>query len=183
MKTKFILLVLIGTLGFSCKNESSRVGIPAQPEIAIDSPDFEEVKKDNYSIKVHKDWIVELNPNNETALFIYMDLEDDFTENINLLIRDLGNSKLTLEEIVKTERADLETQAKILSSERIVLPSKEYQRMVMTAPFYGEDLKFIQHFLLKDSKVYILTFTALETDFSKYEKVAEQIMQSFKFRE
>ena len=112
-----------------------------------------------------------------------MDLEDDFTENINLLIRDLGNSKLTLDEIVKTERADLETQATVLSSERIIVPNKEYQRMVMTSPFYGEDLKFIQHFFLKDSKVYILTFTALERDFDKYEKIAEQIMQSFKVRE
>lgn len=183
MKTKFILFVLVGILCTSCKKESSNVGIPAQPEIAIDSPDFEEIKKDNYSIKVHKDWIVERNPMNETALFIYMDLEDDFTENINLLIRDLGGSKLTLDEIVKTERADLETQATILSSEKIVVPNKEYQRMVMTAPFYGEDLKFIQHFLLKDSKVYILTFTALERDFNKYEKVAEQIMQSFKIGE
>lgn len=180
MKTKFILFVLIGILAVSCKNESSNAGVPAQPEIAIDSPDFEEVKKDNYSIKVHKDWIVELNPTNETSLFIYMGLDDDFTENINLLIRDLGNSKMTLDEIVKSERADLETQATILSSERIIIPNKEYQRIVMTAPFYGEDLKFIQHFILKDSKVYILTFTALERDFSKYEKVGEQIMQSFK---
>ncbi len=182
MKTKFILFILVGISVISCKKESSNIGIPAQPDIAIDSPDFEEVKKDNYSIKVHKDWIVELNPLDETSLFIYMDLEDDFTENINLLIRDLGNSKLTLDEIVKTERADLETQATVLSSERIIVPNKEYQRMVMTSPFYGEDLKFIQHFFLKDSKVYILTFTALERDFDKYEKIAEQIMQSFKVK-
>ena len=50
----------------------------------------------------------------------------------------------------------------------------------MTSPFYGESLKFIQHYVLKDSRVYVLTFTSLERDFNQYEKIAEQIMQSFK---
>src|SRR5690554_4278492 len=141
MKTKLILFVLIGILGVSCKNEGSRVGIPAQPEISLNDPNFKEIKKDNYSIKIHQDWVVDLYPISEIDLYIYMDLEDDFTENINLLIRDLGNSKMTLDEIVKNERTDLEALATIISSERIVIPNKEYQRIVMTSPFYGESLK------------------------------------------
>src|SRR5690554_1117087 len=180
MKTKLILFFLIGILSISCKNEGSNIGIPAQPEISIDNPDFKEIKKDNYSIKVHKDWMVDLYPVSEIDLYIYMDLEDEFTENINLLIRDLGDSKMTLDEIVKNERADLETLATVISSERIVIPNKEYQRIVMTSPFYGESLKFIQHYVLKDSRVYVLTFTSLKRDFNQYEKIAEQIMQSFK---
>ena len=124
MKTKLILFVLIGILGVSCKNEGSRVGIPAQPEISLNDPNFKEIKKDNYSIKIHQDWVVDLYPISEIDLYIYMDLEDDFTENINLLIRDLGNSKMTLDEIVKNERADLEALATIISSERIVIPNK-----------------------------------------------------------
>ncbi len=123
--------------------------------------------------------MVDLYPVSEIDLYIYMDLEDDFTENINLLIRDLGTSNMTLDEIVKNERADLEALATIISSERIVIPNKEYQRIVMTSPFYGENLKFIQHYILKDSRVYVLTFTSLERDFNQYEKIAEQIMQSF----
>jgi len=182
MKTKFLLLLLIGVITASCKNESSRAGIPAQPEISIDNPDFKEIKKNNYSIKVHKDWMVDLNPLSEIDLYIYIDLEDEFTENINLLIRELGTSEMTLDEIVETERADLETQATITSSERIITPNKEYQRIIMSFPFYGEDLKFLQHYFLKDSKLYILTFTSLERDFNRYEKVAEQIMQSFKVK-
>lgn len=179
MKTKFLFFALIGILIVSCKNEGSRVGVPAQPEISIDDPNFKEIKKDNYSIKVHKDWIVDLNPLSEIDLHIYMDLEDEFTENINLLIRELGASKMTLDEVVKTERADLETQATITSSERIITPNKQYQRIIMNFPFYGEELKFLQHYFLKDSRLYILTFTSLERDFNTYEKVAEQIMQSF----
>lgn len=179
MKTKFILFFLVGILSISCKNEGSSVGVPTQPEVSLNDPNFKEVKKDNYSIKVHQDWMVDLYPVSEIDLYIYMDLEDDFTENINLLIRDLGTSNMTLDEIVKNERADLEALATIISSERIVIPNKEYQRIVMTSPFYGENLKFIQHYILKDSRVYVLTFTSLERDFNQYEKIAEQIMQSF----
>jgi len=179
MKTKFILFFLVGILSISCKNEGSSVGVPTQPEVSLNDPNFKEIKKDNYSIKVHQDWMVDLYPISEIDLYIYMDLEDEFTENINLLIRDLGTSNMTLDEIVKNERADLETLATIISSERIVLPNKEYQRIVMTSPFYGENLKFIQHYILKDSRVYVLTFTSLERDFNQYEKIAEQIMQSF----
>lgn len=179
MKTKFILFFLVGILSISCKNEGSSVGVPTQPEVSLNDPNFKEIKKDNYSIKVHQDWMVDLYPVSEIDLYIYMDLEDDFTENINLLIRDLGTSNMTLDEIVKNERADLEALATIISSERIVLPNKEYQRIVMTSPFYGENLKFIQHYILKDSRVYVLTFTSLERDFNQYEKIAEQIMQSF----
>lgn len=51
--------------------------------------------------------------------------------------------------------------------------------MIVTSKYYGEDLRYIQHYILKDSHIYILTFTSLERDFSTYEKVAEQIMQSF----
>src|SRR5690554_7809302 len=78
MKTKLILFFLIGILSISCKNEGSNIGIPAQPEISIDNPDFKEIKKDNYSIKVHKDWMVDLYPVSEIDLYIYMDLEDEF---------------------------------------------------------------------------------------------------------
>lgn len=184
MKTKCILFALIGILVVSCKNENRRVGVPTQPEIAIESPDFEEIRKNNYSIKVHKDWIVERNPEDEMDLYIYMDGEDDFVESINLIINDLTNKKATIQDIEKETREQyIIMGGSIISSEQIVLPNKNYQRMIVKFPFYGEDLKSLQHFLINNEKVYILTFTSLERDFNKYEKVAEQIMQSFKIRE
>jgi len=179
MKTN-TLFVLIAVLSISCKKEIRNIGVPAQPEIAVDNPDFKEIKKGDYSIKVHKDWLVELYPEDEIDLYIYIDTEDDFVENINLMVNELKDEKVTLDSFTKNVETEFSVQGKILSSQRITTPYREYQRIVVTSRFYGENLKFIQHFFLKNSKVYILTFTALETDFDKYEKIAEQIMQSFK---
>jgi len=179
MKTK-ILFVLIATLSLSCKKEIRNIGMPAQPEIAIDNPDFKEIKKADYSIKIHKDWLVELYPEDEIDLYIYIDTQDDFVENINLIVHEVNNEKITLDQIAKSVEAEFSIQGKILSSQTIITPYRQYQRIVVTSRLYGENLKFIQHFFLKNTKIYILTFTALEIDFDKYEKVAEQIMQSFK---
>jgi len=175
-----ILLSLIIVLFLSCKKEIRNIGLPAQPEITIDNPDFEEIKKDNYSICVHKDWLVELYPEDEIDLYIYIDTEDDFVENINLMISEVEQEKFTLEQLAKSVEANFSVQGKVLSSQKIITPYREYQRIIVTARFYDENLKFIQHIFLKNHKMYILTFTSLEIDFDKYEKTAEQIMQSFK---
>jgi len=182
MKIRCSLFALGVILFISCKNETRNFSVPIYPEIAIDNPDFKEIKKDDYSIRVHKDWLVELQPEDEIDLYIYIDTEDDFVENINLIVREFNNEEITLDQIAKSVEAEFLNQGKIISSQRIITPYREYQRMIVTSRLYGENLKFIQHFFLKNTKIYILTFTALEIDFDKYEKVAEQIMQSFKVK-
>jgi len=182
MKIRYILFALIITLFVSCKNETRNVGLPVQLEIATDNPDFREIQKNDYSIRVHKDWLVELHPEDEIDLYIYIDTEDDFMENINLMIHEFKDEKITLDQIAKNVEAEFSAQGKVISSQRIATPYREYQRMIVTSHLYGENLKFMQHFFLKNAKIYVLTFTALEIDFDKYEKVAEQIMQSFKVK-
>jgi len=179
MKFRVIFLAFLGLMSISCNQGSSSAGISIQPEITLNSPDFEQISKDNYSIKVHKDWIVELYPEDEMAMYIYLDTSDDFVENINLIIRDLGDVAITLDEVAQAAQREFASQGRIISSEKIITPSKEHQRMIVTSKYYGEDLKFILHYIVKNSHVYILTFTSLERDFNTYEKVAEQIMQSF----
>lgn len=180
MKTKFILFVLFGFFAVSCKKESSRVGVSVQPDITLNNPNFKEIKKDNYSITVHKDWFIE-HDQNETSLSVYLDTEDDFSENINVMITDLPNSSINLKDVEKSAKKEfLLIKGSVVSSEKITTPNKEYQRMIVIAPNYGETLKYLIHYIVKDSKLYILTFTALERDFDQYEKIAEQIMQSFR---
>lgn len=101
MKLKILLFAFIGLFIISCNKGNTNVGISTQPDITLNSPDFKQINKDNYSIKVHKDWIVELYPADEMELYIYLDTSDEFVENINLIVRDLGNSGITLNEVIK----------------------------------------------------------------------------------
>ncbi|SRR5690554_5950042 len=180
MKPKFILIFFIGILSASCKKDNVRSGVSVQPDIVLESSDFQEIRKDNYSIKVHKDWYIE-HDQNEVSLYIYLDTGDDFTENINLIINPLPNSIKTLKDVEVSAKSEfLQIKGSVISSEKIITPHKEYQRMIVTAPNYGETLKYLIHYIIKDSKLYALTFTALEKDFEEYEKIAEQIMQSFR---
>ncbi len=177
---KYILLLLVATFISSCKKESSTTGI-SQPDIILDDSKFVKFEKDNYCIQYPKDWLIEKEFGQDVAFYIYLNVDKEEAEigsNINLMVQDVSK-EMTLEEYTSISIKDISRQGSVISSEKFVTPSKEYQRVVCTMRMYNEDLKFVQHYIVKNSKVYVLTFTAMERNYSRFESIAEQVMQSF----
>lgn len=177
---KYILLLLVATFISSCKKESSTTGI-SQPDIILDDSKFVKFEKDNYSIQYPKDWLIEKEFGQDVAFYIYLNVDKEEAEigsNINLMVQNVSK-EMTLEEYTSISLKDISRQGSVISSEKFVTPSKEYQRVVCTMRMYNEDLKFVQHYIVKNSKVYVLTFTAMERNYSRFESIAEQVMQSF----
>src|SRR5690606_11554889 len=134
----------------------------------------------NFSIYYPNSWRIEKNPQPEVAFYLFLESDmDDFLENINLMVvPNLGN--MNLEEFTQTSIKEYEeNQGKIISSEKIKTPSKEYQKIVVSSKMNELDLKFIQHYYHTQSKIYLLTFSPQEKDFAKYEDDAELVMKSF----
>jgi hypothetical protein len=179
MKSRIFSLLCLFAIATSCQ-KSSNSGI-SQPDVVLDKSKFTTLDQDNYSIQYPNDWLIEKDVTGEVAFFLYFDTarsEDEIGENINLMVQNVS-SNLTLDQYTKISLDDINRQGSVISSEKIITPSKEYQRVVCTMKMYNEDLKFIQHYIVKDAKVYVLTFTSMERNFSKFEKSAEQVMQSF----
>lgn len=179
MKIKnLVFFLLLLTLG-SCQDKKHSVGL--ESTTVLDSSKFTKYEKDNYSIQYPNDWILESNPAADIAFYIYLNNHsyiDEVGENINLWIVPVG-SDVTLEDFTKKSIQEFKSQGEVISSETIHMPAKKYQRMITKMKMYGEDVKFLQHYILNDSKVYVLTFTAIERNFERLEKSAEQVMMSF----
>lgn len=172
----FCCLVLI--LG-ACQEKKHSVG--TQSTTVLDSSTFTKYQKDNYSIQFPNNWVLENDPTADVAFYIYLNnhsYSDEIGENINLWIVPVG-SDVSLEAFTKKSIQEFKTQGEVISSEKFVTPAKEYQRVITKMKMYGEEVKFLQHYVLKDSKAYVLTFTAIERNFERLEKTAEQVMLSF----
>lgn len=176
MKTRFFVFLLIGLMTISCKNDK----VIHQEDIVMDEENYMKYTHEDFSIYYPNSWIIEKNPQPEVAFYLFLENEmDGFLENINLMVvPNVGN--MNLEEFTQTSIKEYEeNQGKIISSERIKTPTKEYQKIVVSSKMNELDLKFIQHYYHTQSKIYLLTFTAQEKDFAKYEDEAELVMKSF----
>jgi hypothetical protein len=179
MKIKNLLFCSLFIIISACQDKKHSVGL--QSTTVLDSSKFTKYEDENYSIQYPSDWILENNPAADIAFYIYLNnhsYTDEIGENINLWIVPVG-SDITLEAFTKKSIQEFKAQGEVISSEKLLTPTKEYQRVITRMKMYGEDVKFLQHYILKNTKVYVLTFTAIERNFEHLEKSAEQVMLSF----
>ena len=113
-------------------------------------------------------------------LFTEKDTEDDdFIENINLVSQDLTSMDIDLDGFVEITRNELQDVGEIVESERIMAKGYEYHRMVYTYTQNGIQLTFLQHGLIANNTLYMLTFSAKSDSFEEYYLEMEQVMLSF----
>jgi len=142
----------------------------------------------NYSIKYPSDW--ELNQSGHMGLsfILFSPLEtsqDEFRENVNLLIQDLSGYNLNLDKYVNISIEQINsmiTNSKLIESIRIKSESDEYHRLIYTGDQGNFNLKFIQYFWVKGEKAYVLTLTCENSKFFKYKEVGYGILNSFKIK-
>ena len=111
--------------------------------------------------------------------------QDNFKENINLLIQDLTGKNIDLDkytEISENQIKKMISNAKIIDSERIKSGDMEYQKMIFSGDQGQYNLKFEQYYRIVNEKAYVLTYTAVLDQFDKYQGVCEKIMNSFKIK-
>lgn len=146
--------------------------------------DFKTLDDEAYTIQYPETW--EVNQSGQMGmsfgLFSPIKFEGDmFRENVNLVIQDLAASPMDLTEYVNVSTKQIRTM--ILDSE--ILKSKtigNYQQMIYTGTMGQFKLKFLQNYWIDNGKAYILTFTAEQSEYDNYEKVATQIMDTFKIK-
>jgi len=146
------------------------------------------LNENNYTIKYPGSW--ELNQAGQlgTSFVLFSPLsseQDQFKENINLLIQDLTDLYFNLDEYVQLSLNQIKTMAttpETIKSKRIESNSANYQKVIYTAKQGDFLLKFEQYYWVKNNKAYVLTLTCEENQFATFKMVGEKILNSFQIR-
>ena len=171
MKIKFLLIFIIIFQCFSCQFDNKN--------------STETITKNGYTISYSSDLKLDESGKQGSEFLLFTkrtDSEDNFLENINLIIQKLDSQNLDLNKFVEISENEIETNGKLITSERIKKDNSEFQKLTFSAHLNNFNLKFIQYIFFDNDKAYVLTFTAEENKFEKYSAFMEKIMLTFEIR-
>jgi hypothetical protein len=109
--------------------------------------------------------------------------QDQFRENVNLMIQDLAGQNIDLNKFVEISESQIKTiltNGNILESKRESVNDKKYQKLVYTADQGIYKLKFEQYYFVENEKAYVLTLTCEADQFNSYREEGEKILKSFR---
>ncbi len=143
-----------------------------------------EFKKENYSIKFPEDWTLDTTHLSGTAFIIrgpQSSDEDQFKENLNLVIQDLSGLNFDLYNFTQLSEQiqNYMEESELIESERLKKGEQEYQHLIYTAKNADLVLRFEQYYWIINEKAYVLSFTAELTEFENYKDVSKRILDSF----
>jgi hypothetical protein len=111
--------------------------------------------------------------------------QDQFRDNVNLLIQDLQGQKINLDKYVEISEGQIKTMVtngNLLESKRLSENGSEFQKIIYTGDQGVYKLKFEQYFWIKDGKAYVLTLTCELEQFETYKVTSEKILNSFRLK-
>ena len=118
--------------------------------------DWVNLKEHDYSIDYPSNWTFDSSGLMGTKFIIFSELEpenDDFRENINLIIQNLKGMDMGLDKYVEISEAQVKkllTNGELLSSDRLNVNNLEFQKVVFTGDQGIYKLKFEQYCWVKN---------------------------------
>ncbi len=107
--------------------------------------------------------------------------DDQFQENVNILLQDLSAQPMTLEEFTKlsTDQYDaMKESVEVLSVDNATVAANKAKKVMLTLDYSGRPLKLMQYWFIKNDTAYVLTYTAEVGKYTKYEADANKMMTS-----
>ena len=142
-----------------------------------------EIKETLYSIKYSSSWKIDNTGRNSVEFYLFASpINENMGSNINLLIQNLDGMNLDLTKFTEISEKQISTNGKLISSELKNIDNQEFQELIFEANMNGKEMKFYQQYFVKNSKAFIITFTALISQYDKLEKEARIIINTFKIR-
>ncbi len=141
------------------------------------------LSKSTYSVKYPDPWSIEGTA--DTKQFTIKaapdsGIDDNFIENLNMVINDL-NSPMNAQQYAAFSKGYLPQKIKnfvVLENAKGNL-GKDSWFMVFKGIQYGKKLQWKQYYIVKGSKVHILTFTGEATRYKQYIKTINTMMASY----
>jgi hypothetical protein len=157
----------------------------SQPEI---EGSWKSIDENGYSIQYPDSWDVDKSGTMGMSFMIFSkqtSSQDQFRENVNLLIQDLTGQNINLKKFVELSESQIKTMVvngNVLENKTLNSGGREYQRVVYSGDLNQLKFKFQQYYWVIQDKAYILTFTCEAGQFDTYHETGEKIMNSFIFK-
>ena len=144
---------------------------------------------DTYQIDYPQDWEINQSTEHGTDLAILsekVNADDQFRENVNLVIQNLKGKRVSLDKYTEVSLAQIKKQmpdAKILIDERVTLNNIPCHKIIYTGNHVIYDVKFEQYFMIIDEIAYVLTYTSHDENYEMYKDDAFSIINSFSLKD
>lgn len=142
----------------------------------------------HYSIKYPDNWTLFEDDDLGEAIHIVApkaSAEDAFAENVSVIIQDLSAYNIELDDYVKLALKQIvenTENGEVLKDERFEAGRIKSHKVIYKGRIEGVDLKLIRYYQMNNKKAYILTYTALESDFEEHKLYGQQILNSFRLK-
>ena len=149
---------------------------------------WKSLTENNYSINYPENWELDKSGQMGTSFILFSPLsseQDQFKENVNLLIQDIKGYNLDLDKYVEISEDQIKTyitDGKIIESKKITTETLNFQKLVYTGRQGVFNLKFEQYFWVVGDKAFVLTLTCEESQFNNYQETGEMILNSFNLK-
>jgi hypothetical protein len=143
------------------------------------------IDNSKYSIQYPENWDVDNSGQMGTSFFLFSrqtSPQDQFKENVNLIIQDLSAHNINLDQYVEISVDQIKTMitnGNLLTSERVNRNNTEFHKVIYTGDQGVYKLKFEQYFWVTNKNAYVLTFTCEVAQFDTYKEIGEKILNSF----
>lgn len=149
---------------------------------------WKSIEENGYSIQYPGSWDVDKSGAMGMSFMILSKQttpQDQFRENVNLIIQDLTGQNINLEKFVELSQDQIKVMfvnLNILENKRMNSGGKEYQRVVYSGDLNQFKFTFQQYCWVVQDKAYILTLTCEAGQFDAYHETGDKIMNSFRFK-
>lgn len=138
-----------------------------------------EIKNSKYSLHYNSQWKLDETGRNGTEFYLIKSPAGEFSDNIGLVIQNLEGQNLDLKAYSALSEEQIATVGTIVSSRSFDLGNHPAQELIAVIPYNELSLTFLQYYLIKEQKAYVLTFIDLTTDFDESVIDAKRVMDSF----
>jgi serine/threonine-protein kinase len=107
---------------------------------------------------------------------------DTYTENLNLIVQDLPESRRELEQFTTfylDEIKQYHQGFQIIAQDKKLLANQPANQVIYTLTEEGINLKRLQIWTIKNNKAYIITYTADGDKYTKYLSTIQTMINSF----
>ncbi len=147
--------------------------------------EWNSIDDSKYFINYPSDWELNNSGLMGTSFILFSPVsssQDNFRENINLLVQDLSQYDLNLDKYVEisvNQVKSMITNAKIIENKTIKSKNGDFQEMIYTGDQGMYHLKFVQYYWIKNDSAFVLTLTTESNKFMDYKVIGERILNSF----
>ncbi len=139
----------------------------------------------NYTLNYPSDWELDTSGQNSTTMVLFspeQPAQDDFLQNISLIIQDLAGLDIDMDQYVAITLEQIETVmegATVVDNTRKSGVKPEFHTMAFTGKQSNLNMYYKQYYYLLNETAYVLSFACLQEGLSAIEETATQILDSF----